>query len=179
MSAQKEKFGEPVLISPTFKGDGWAVAWAFGLFRLVHARWFARFLELNEHQPFGLKDERIRAVVLRMLERTYRPEERIFEISSVKLLEFRRLAGKAAKAHYDVSCRTMNIHAHEDDVSSLANAELVARRVNGPTQMLVIPDSYDVVVLDRKREAAIRSIVSFLTSDHEQAAAVAHQRKAI
>jgi carboxylesterase len=73
----------------------------------------------------------------------------------------------------------MNIRAHEDDVSSLANAELVACWGNGPTQMLVIPDSYDVVVLDRKREAAIRSIVSFLTLDHEQAAAVAHQRKAI
>jgi hypothetical protein len=34
-------------------------------------------------------------------------------------------------------------------------------------------------VLDRKREAAIRSIVRFLTSDQEQAAAVARQRKAI
>jgi carboxylesterase len=67
----------------------------------------------------------------------------------------------------------------EDDVSSLANAELMARRVNGPTQMLVIPDSYRVVLLDRKREATIRSIVSFLTSGQEQAAAVARQRKAI
>jgi carboxylesterase len=73
----------------------------------------------------------------------------------------------------------MNLRRALMDVSSLANAELVARRVNGPTQMLVIPDSYHVVVLDRKREAAIRSIVRFLTSDQEQAAAVARQRKAI
>lgn len=173
--SRRNKFGELVMISPTFNGDGWAVPWTFNLFKLVTQRWFARLFTFKEREPFGLKDERIRVIVLRALERTHKPEERIFDISGVKMLEFNRLARAAHRKLSEVSARTLIVHPREDDVSSLGNAEIAARNIKGPTELRIIPDSYHVVLLDKQRHLAISSIVDFLTPKSTEAHALDRQ----
>ena len=72
----RETAGDLVVVSPTFTGDGWAVPRSLQLFKLVTQRWFARYFTFHDRAPHGLKDERIRMVVRRMLEREFGP--RIF-----------------------------------------------------------------------------------------------------
>lgn len=165
--------GDLILISPTFHGNGWAVPRSLQLFRLVTHRWLARLFTFHEREPFGLKDERIRAVVIRMLNSTHRPEERIFEISGIKMMEFNKLARAAAKRLRDVTARTLIVHPREDDVSSLANAEKAARGIAGRVEIRVLPDCYHVVLLDRSRAIAVQMISSFLAANGASAAAPA------
>ncbi|MFV0368960.1 MAG: alpha/beta hydrolase [Hyphomicrobiaceae bacterium] len=176
--SRQKSFGELVMISPTFNGDGWAVPLRFMAYKLVTQRWLARMFTFREREPFGLKDERIRGVVLRMLERTHKPEERIFDISGIKMMEFNRLARKAGKILSDVTARTLVVHAREDDVSSLSNAERVVRKINGPTEMQVLSDCYHVILLDRHRTVAINAVLRFLSSAQQRLTTAIPERRA-
>lgn len=166
---QQSALGDLILISPTFRGDGWAVPRSLQLFRVVTMRWLARLFTFHEREPFGLKDERIRAVVIRMLNSTHRPEERIFDISGIKMMEFNKLASATAKRLRDVTARTLIVHPREDDVSSLANAEKVARGIAGRVELRVLPDCYHVVLLDRSRAIAVSAITAFLAGGNATA----------
>ena len=161
----RRSFGDLVLISPTFTADGWSVPYSLQLYKLVTGRWLARLFKFKDRPPYGLKDERMRVVVRRMLERTHKPEERFFEISGVKMMEFNRLARVARKALNQIRARTLIVHARQDDVSSLGNAELVARRIGARAEIVVLDDCYHEVLLDAQRADAIRSIVSFFAAD--------------
>ena len=176
--ARQKSFGELVMISPTFNGDGWAVPLRFMAYKLVTQRWLARLFTFHEREPFGLKDERIRGVVLRMLERTHKPEEHIFDISGVKMMEFNRLARNVKKMLSEVTARTLVVHAREDDVSSLGNAERVVRKINGPTEMQVVADCYHVILLDRHRTVAINAVLRFLSAAQQRLANSVTERRA-
>lgn len=159
----RETAGDLVVVSPTFTGDGWAVPRSLQLFKLVTQRWFARYFTFHDRAPYGLKDERIRMVVRRMLEREFGP--RMNEISGVKMLEFNRLARVASRELGDVTRKTLIVHAREDDISSLRNAERIARYVRGTTELTIVPDSYHEVLLDRNREVALAAIARFLVEE--------------
>lgn len=177
--ARREKAGDLILISPTFNPDGWAVPRTFQLFKLVKHRWFARLFTFNDREPYGIKDERVRTIVRQTLERSHGPEERFFEVSGIKMMEFNRLARAAAKSLVEVEARrTLVLHAREDDVSSLANAERVARKVPGRVEVRVIPDSFHEIILDKNRGMAIQSVLSFLRSGVEFVDQVAVPRQA-
>lgn len=160
----RRSFGDMVLISPTFTADGWSVPYSLQLYKLVTMRWLARLFKFKDRPPFGLKDERMRVVVRRMLERTHKPEERFFEISGVKMMEFNRLARVARKALNKIRSRTLIVHARLDDVSSLGNAELIARKIGARAEILVLDDCYHEVLLDAQRVFAIQSIVNFFAA---------------
>jgi carboxylesterase len=158
----RAKLGRLLLLGPTLRADGWAIPFSLRLFSLVHARWFARYFEFGEREPFGIKDERIRHIVLEGLKREHAAEEKIFEINGVKLLEFRRLARHVRRRIQDVTAPTLIIHAREDDQSSLANAYRILRKLRGPIEMRVLHDSYHVITLDRQRHDVVNSVVRFL-----------------
>lgn len=158
----REKLGRLLLLGPTLRADGWAMPYSLRLFSLVHARWFARYFAFSEREPFGIKDERIRQIVLDGLRREHRAEDRIFEINGVKLLEFRRFARHIRRRISSVTAPTLIVHAREDDQSSLANAYRILRKLSGPIEMRVLHDSYHVITLDRQRHDVVDSVVRFL-----------------
>lgn len=52
-------------------------------------------------------------------------------------------------------------HAIDDEVASAGNADLVARHVRGPVEMLLLADSYHMITMDRERRMVIERSADF------------------
>jgi carboxylesterase len=53
------------------------------------------------------------------------------------------------------------VHSADDDIASLANVELIERRVAAPVETVLLDDSYHIVSVDRQRDLVIDRSVRF------------------
>ena len=148
-----------LLFSPTFWPDGWAIPRYFALFKLVRHKWFANLINLRECAPYGIKDERIRQVVLNSLQSEGRPMKDIFGRKGGTVLEFRWLAKTVEKELGQIKQPALIFHPRFDDQSDISNSMLLQRKLGGLAEVVVLNDSYHMVTLDRQRaDVADRSV---------------------
>ena len=148
-----------LLFSPTFWPDGWAIPRYFALFKLVRYKWFANLINLRECAPYGIKDERIRQVVLNSLQSEGRPMKDIFGRKGGTVLEFRWLAKTVEKELGQIKQPALIFHPRFDDQSDIRNSILLQRKLGGLAEVVVLDDSYHMVTLDRQRvDVADRSV---------------------
>jgi carboxylesterase len=79
------------------------------------------------------------------------------------LAEFYRLAARVRSELPAVVAPCLIMHALDDDIASIRNAELTAARVGGPVRCVWLKDSYHMITVDRERHKVIESTVEFLT----------------
>jgi len=148
-----------LLFSPTFWPDGWAIPRYFALFKLVRHKWFANLINLRECAPYGIKDERIRQVVLNSLQSEGRPMKDIFGRKGGTVLEFRWLAKTVEKELGQIKQPALIFHPRFDDQSDISNSILLQKKLGGLAEVVVLDDSYHMVTLDRQRaDVADRSV---------------------
>jgi carboxylesterase len=167
---QREVHGT-LLFSPTFWPNGWAIPRHFALFKLVRHKWFANLINLRECPPYGIKDERIRRVVLNSLQSEGRPMKDIFGRKGGTVLEFRWLAKTVERELGQIKQPALIFHPRFDDQSDLSNTILLQRKLGGPAEVVVLDDSYHMVTLDRQRaHVADRSVTfsAWVAQQHEQ-----------
>jgi carboxylesterase len=69
----------------------------------------------------------------------------------ISLRELWRLVATVKKDLPGISTPSLLIHARNDDVASLRNAVYVQKRVSGPTQLLLLDNSYHMITVDQER----------------------------
>ena len=69
--------------------------------------------------------------------------------------------GKIVKHLHRIAAQ---VNAVEDDIASLKNAELVRDTVSGPTEMLLLKDSYHMITIDRERRMLARRSAQFFAA---------------
>jgi carboxylesterase len=158
-----KKLAGTLLFAPTLRPNGWSVPWTFKLFYLVHARWLARMFQFEERMPFGIKDDRIRNLVINALEKENGQD--IFRISGVKVLEMLRLSRAVRRDLRDIKVPSIIFHPRNDDQSDLDNAAELQRRMAGRVELCVLDDSYHVVTLDKQRSYVAERTSSFIERD--------------
>lgn len=170
LAAQKPKGLEGlILFAPTIRPNGWSIPWTFQLFYLVHARWFARLFKFRERMPFGIKDDRIRSLVLTALQNEGSLD--IFTINGVKVMEMLRLSRATVRVMPNITHPTIIFHPREDDQSALDNAAQLQRRLAGRVETCVLDDSYHVVTLDRQRNYVAERTRQFMQRDEAETSA--------
>lgn len=148
----------------TFMLDGWSVPRSarlsmalpllcrLGLFR--KRAWIGSF-------PYGIKDERVR----RRIVGTPREGHAVagFTTPWQALGEFHTLARHVRPHLADVRAPCLIMHAADDDIASVRNARLIERRVTGPTETVLLNDSYHLITEDGERDKVIASSADFFT----------------
>src|SRR5262249_33233708 len=148
-----------LLFSPTFWPDGWAIPRHLVLFKLLRRKWLANLINLQERAPYGIKDERIRRVILDSLQSDGRPTKDIFGRRGGTVLEFRWLAEIVEKELGRIKQPALIFHPRFDDQSDIGNSMLLERKLGGLVELIVLDDSYHMVTLDRQRaDVADRSV---------------------
>src|SRR5262245_29964382 len=148
-----------LLFSPTFWPDGWAIPRYLALIKLARFKWLANLISLQERAPYGIKDERIRAVVLNSLQGEGRAMKDIFGRRGGTVLEFSWLAKTVEKELGQIKQPALIFHPRFDDQSDISNSILLQRKLGGLAEVVVLNDSYHMVTLDRQRaDVADRSI---------------------
>ncbi len=160
-----------VLLAPTLRYDGWSIPWYSFLLRLLINTPIGRRYRFVEREPFGLKDERMRAAIARAMRQGH-ADAGMLATPAPALRQLWRLVAALKPVLGTIQQRTLIVHAREDDVASLANAFYFQRHLGGLVEALILDDSYHLVTLDRQSRLVTDRVVAF-------AAAVAEAQRAV
>jgi carboxylesterase len=157
-------------LSATFFYDGWNVPRLKQRFLLpivVHTP-LRHFISYREPPPYGIKDERIRNLIAVVYNSDSNNAPEQFGYSEFPAVTIRETFGliKAVKRSLGrVSSPTLIVHATEDDMASLKNAEfLKAGLGSASVETCYLDDTYHVLTLDRRKNDVANRVVEFIRS---------------
>jgi carboxylesterase len=161
--AQRERHdkGNLVLLAPPVYIDGWATPWYRGLRPLMyHVPGVGRTMKIEEEDPFGIKNEQLRAIVKAKFERGENFHYRWVPLECIRQVD--RLRAIVMKGAKDIRCPTLVVHAREDELTSLRSANFLVEKIGGArARMVVLEDSYHMVCVDNDREIVAKNVLEF------------------
>ncbi|MBB6366241.1 MULTISPECIES: alpha/beta fold hydrolase [unclassified Xanthomonas] len=164
------------VLGATFRYDGWNIPKRARLAFLLP--WFKRLgigkrRMFLEEPPYGLRDERIRAQVSSAMLGGDSSAAGLPGNPWHALAEMYLLSRDVRRNLPKVVAPCLVAHAAEDDIADLRNARLVIANVSGPTELLLLHDSYHMITLDRERRvlgARLAQFFAALTAPQQAAA---------
>ena len=162
--AQREQHakGNLVLLAPPVYIDGWATPWYRVLRPLLYVvPGIGRTMKIEEEDPYGIKNEQLRAIVKAKFERGENFHYRWVPLECIRQVD--RLRGVVMKSAKDIRCPTLVVHAREDELTSLNSANFLVEQIGGArARMVVLEDSYHMVCVDNDREIVAKNVLEFL-----------------
>jgi len=164
---KKERLAGVTLLSPTFFYDGWNIPkWRQRLLLpLVIYSPLRHLISWEEPPPYGIKDERVRAMVSSVLEnRDSRTADKIghFKTPASVIRESKGLIKAAKQCLAGIRRPTLVVHSTEDDMASIKNAHFVTRRIGSQqVETFFVDDSYHVVTLDKRKDEIAARVAAF------------------
>ena len=149
------------LYSPTLWLNGRRVPWSAALFRLVRSRALARFFRFPASVDFGIKDQRLRAIISNAVAAPGAPTGKR-TTPGIAALERQRLVETVAPDIHHVTAPVLIMHPREDAYAGLSNATRLQERLGGPVDLVVLEDSYHLVTVDRQRGLVLERTLDFL-----------------
>ena len=152
-----------VLLSPLFAYDGWALPWWYALRPLAYAMGLTRLFSMREREPYGLRNERMRALIRQQMAAG---ETSLVGPASVPLRvvrESERLSAHVRSLLPDLAHPVQVQHARDDEICRLASVRQALRRV--PTGLLslhVLDNSYHMITADNDRHLVADRLSAFL-----------------
>jgi carboxylesterase len=157
--------GRLVLLAPPVFIDGWSTPWYRFLRPLLYGvPGLPERMRIEEEDPYGIKNEQLRAIVKAKFERGENFHYRWVPLACVR--EVDRLRGWVMRGLERMACETLVVHAREDELTSLRSADFIVERVNrgapGRARVVVLENSYHMVAVDNDREIVASSVLAFL-----------------
>jgi carboxylesterase len=152
-----------VLLSTSIWVDGWSIPFYHWLLPLALFTPLGVFWKYREKEPFGVKDERIRAWIKRELER------RRISAAGASVLEIGHLKQNFrlrsfVKKHLPGSALplALAIHSELDEVASLRNVRWLESHWPAHTlQTLILNNSYHMITIDQERHTVSEAVLSY------------------
>ena len=164
-----------VLYGTTFFYDGWAIP-AIGrlsfLLPYLDMLGIGRDRSFVEVFPYGIKNERVRNFITGKMFSGDSAAAGLTGNPWPALAEFYRLSHWVQRRLDHVHTPCLVMHAREDDIASLRNAQLIEKRVSAPVKTVVLDNCYHMITVDQQKEEVIEHSVDFIqrlsTPDHIQ-----------
>jgi carboxylesterase len=165
--------GKLVLLAPTLYLDGWSMPWYHPL-RALHylVPMLRRRVRIPEEEPYGIKNERLRAIVKKRFERgdnfhyAWMPLQGIWQLD--------RLRHQVQLHLSSVVCETLIVHAREDEFSTMRSAFALQTGIGAARANVVILDnSFHMICIDNDKEIVTRVVLAFLGGENPHANTVA------
>lgn len=151
------------LVAPAFDLDGWGVPLKQKLFRLVTQKWCADLFDFSERDTFGLKDERLRTIVMRARasgENSTELGQRYFY--GGVFMEWGWLAKVVKRELGAIAHPTLVMHPRDDDRASyMKNAVAIQMGLAGIVETLTLDDCYHGAIVDKQKDVIARRLVAF------------------
>jgi carboxylesterase len=160
-----------IALAPTLFYDGWALQKGQIFMRIGwHIRPLRNAVDLRERWPYGLKDEETRENIARFYKDAKAGEydKKVLLFGSpffpvACLYQHDRLTKVVKKELTFVKTPILIMHAREDDMTSLKNAQYVFRNIASSDKTLVVlEDSYHMIPIDKEKDKVIAEAVKFL-----------------
>jgi carboxylesterase len=149
------------LYAPSLWLDGWGVPWHAGLFKLVTMKWCADLFSFAERHPWGVKDERLRALIEKAIQSGDSSRAGVAALPGRLMLELRWLVQRVRQEIGQIRQPALIVHPREDDRASLRNLSYLQAHLGGLIETVVLDDSYHLVTLDRQRQVVVGRTLEF------------------
>lgn len=151
------------LLSPLFAYDGWALPWWYALRPVAYMTGIERFLVMHEREPYGLRNERMRAMIRRQMATG---ETSLVGPGTVPLplvRESERLSAYA-RVLLPYLAHPMQVqHAREDEICRLASVrKALAHAPPGLLSLHVLENSYHMITADNDRHLVADRLSAFM-----------------
>lgn len=151
-----------LLYSTTLFYDGWAIPRTRVFLKPALALGFSRWIRFVESAPYGIKDDRLRGRLMRSMQQGDSAAAGNAATPGGSLVQLHRLIARVKKALPSIRTPALVVHAREDDMTSLRNADYLASRLGGDVDKVILDDSYHMVTLDLDKARLIDHSVEFL-----------------
>ncbi len=149
-----------ISLSTTLFLDGWRLPWFMFLLPVAISTIFRFYYSYPECEPHGIKNERTRSVVKKLLKKgdvgmNDFPMTGIYEL--LKLSKFVRKNLKSVKAPIIL------IHSQDDDLTSVKSAKTVYKKISSTDkELIILYDSYHMVLYDNEKEFVFNKTLDFI-----------------
>ena len=153
-----------LLYAPTLKLDGWSMPWHSVFLQYVRPLPVRFEFDLAEREPHGLKDERVRSLVVASMQSG--DAGAAAGIFSTPMRSFAHCNSLVAAVKPDlgkVRQPALIVHPRDDDMASLKNAQYLQANLGGLVETLILDDSYHIVTLDQQRHIVAERTASFVS----------------
>lgn len=151
-----------LLFAPAFRLDGWAMPWHSRLLRFVRPTPIPLEFEMPEKEPYGIKDERMRAIVISGMQSGNTAEAGIFSTPLRSLANMNALCSMVRRNLGKIKQPAFVAHPRNDDMASFDNAVYVQKNLGGLVDCVVLDNSYHIVTLDQQREVVAERSIEFV-----------------
>jgi carboxylesterase len=141
-----------LLYAPTLKLDGWSMPWYSRVLPFVRPSALMPSVDLPEHEPYGLKDERVRSLVVSTMLGGDSSQAGLFSTPLRSFANFNQLVALVKPDLDKVRQPALIVHPRDDDMASLKNAQYLQAHLGGLVDTVVLDDSYHMVTLDQQRQ---------------------------
>jgi carboxylesterase len=157
------------LYAPTIKLDGWSMPWHSWILRLLRPKMIHWEFDLPEHEPYGIKDERLRAFVVNSMLSGDSSQAGVFSTPLRCFANFNALVSVVKKKLGSVTAPALIMHPRDDDIASFGNALYLQRKLGGLVDVVVMDDSYHIITLDRQRHLVVERSLTFASALEKEA----------
>jgi carboxylesterase len=152
-----------VLLSPLFSYDGWGLPWWYALRPIAYATGIARWFSMAERDPYGLKNQRMRALIRQQLQSGATSEVGPPAIGLPVVRESERLSAHVRTLLPQLALPVHAQHAREDEICRLASARAALAAVPpGLLSLHVLDDSYHMITADNDRHLVADRLSAFM-----------------
>ena len=150
--------------APPLRLDGWGIPWYAMFFNLIRHRWGANLFRFDERHPYGIKDKRIREMVVTALQSGDSSAVGQNTIPGSLMIELRWLSQEVRRKLGGITKPVMIIHPRDDDRASLRNTAYLQRNLGGMVECHIFDNSYHIVTMDRQRDLVVDHTINFADS---------------
>lgn len=161
--------GRLIALAPPIYLDGWGTPWyAFTRKALYHLPTVPSRMKIVEEDPFGIKNEQLRAIVKAKFARGENFHYGWVPLACVQQVD--RLRAMVMKDLHKIEAPTLVIHAREDELTSLRSADYLIEKINGKKRagkahMVVLEDSYHMICVDNDKKIVAKNVLEFIGSN--------------
>jgi carboxylesterase len=159
--------------------NGWGVPWYGKLWRFVYHKWVANLIQFTECEPYGIKDKRMREMVIEALHSGDPSKAGMWSTPGGPMLELRWLTDIVRRQLPSIKQPTLLLHPREDDRADINNSFYLQRKLGGPVEMTVLDDCYHIVTIDKQRDVVAERTVDFTSRLAAKLAKLAPKQKTV
>ena len=150
-------------LSTALRYDGWAAPKTRYLLPLVPYIPGLGRMAVKEREPFGVKDERLRAWIAAQMRESGGSDAGAASLVVRDLLEAQRLQRVVRQGMKRIKAPTLLIHARDDDAASPRSAFEVASGVSSErVHCVLLNESYHMISIDREKARVLSEMKDFL-----------------
>lgn len=166
-ASEPERVHGLILLAPTLWHDGWSIPryeGALKALKFLIDTPLGRLYKFVEREPYGVKDERMRALLVRAMNSGDSTVAGLLGTPARSVRELWRLVDSIKPDLPRIRQKTLIVHPRNDDIASLENTFYLQRKLGGLVETLILDNSYHLVTVDNQYKMVNDRVVAFVQS---------------